>query len=178
MQFISIRRTCIRTIHYLNSYQTQEIVTGKKPKTSGKKNEIFFSEFRGNLVIVSIFSVWSTHSSPSWAVTDPTSRHPKNRGEVSGGGLAGSLQKEGPSPNEVNNTLGEVNITLSEVNSHRWASTSISMSAISDIRHGHLLFRYRRQILYVGLKNVILISEVVRYRHQSSFRYPTLKKNK
>jgi hypothetical protein len=29
---------------------------------------------------------------------------------------------------------------------HRWASTSISMSAISDIRHRHLLFRYRRQI--------------------------------
>jgi hypothetical protein len=28
----------------------------------------------------------------------------------------------------------------------RWASTSISMSAISDIRHRHLLFRYRRQI--------------------------------
>jgi hypothetical protein len=29
---------------------------------------------------------------------------------------------------------------------------------------------------YVGLKNVIPISEVFRYRHQSSFRYPTLKK--
>jgi hypothetical protein len=29
---------------------------------------------------------------------------------------------------------------------HRWASTLISMSAISDIRHRHLLFRYRRQI--------------------------------
>ncbi len=29
---------------------------------------------------------------------------------------------------------------------HKWASTSISMSAISDIRHQHLLFRYRRQI--------------------------------
>jgi hypothetical protein len=29
---------------------------------------------------------------------------------------------------------------------HRWASTSISVSAISDIRHRHLLFRYRRQI--------------------------------
>jgi hypothetical protein len=29
---------------------------------------------------------------------------------------------------------------------HKWASTSISMSAISDIRHRHLLFRYRRQI--------------------------------
>jgi hypothetical protein len=29
---------------------------------------------------------------------------------------------------------------------------------------------------YVGLKNIIPISEVFRYRHQSSFRYPTLKK--
>ncbi len=29
---------------------------------------------------------------------------------------------------------------------HRWASTSILMSAISDIRHQHLLFRYRRKI--------------------------------
>jgi hypothetical protein len=29
---------------------------------------------------------------------------------------------------------------------HRWALTSILMSAISDIRHRHLLFRYRRQI--------------------------------
>jgi hypothetical protein len=29
---------------------------------------------------------------------------------------------------------------------------------------------------YVGLKTVIPISEVFRYQHQSSFRYPTLKK--
>jgi hypothetical protein len=29
---------------------------------------------------------------------------------------------------------------------HGWASTSISMSAISDIWHRHMLFRYRRQI--------------------------------
>ncbi len=29
---------------------------------------------------------------------------------------------------------------------HRWASTSTSMSAISDIRHRHLLFRYRKNI--------------------------------
>ncbi len=29
---------------------------------------------------------------------------------------------------------------------HRWALTSTSMSAISDIRHRHLLFWYRRQI--------------------------------
>ncbi len=31
---------------------------------------------------------------------------------------------------------------------------------------------------YVGLKNVIPISEMFRYRHQSSFRYPILKKKK
>ncbi len=31
-------------------------------------------------------------------------------------------------------------------NFHRWASTSISMSAISDIRHRHLSLRYWRQI--------------------------------
>jgi hypothetical protein len=30
--------------------------------------------------------------------------------------------------------------------SHRWASTSTSISAISDIRHRHLLFRYRKKI--------------------------------
>jgi hypothetical protein len=29
---------------------------------------------------------------------------------------------------------------------HRWASTSISMSVISDIRHRHLFFRYQRQL--------------------------------
>ncbi len=29
---------------------------------------------------------------------------------------------------------------------HRWASTSTSISAISDIRHRHLLFRYRKKI--------------------------------
>jgi hypothetical protein len=57
---------------------------------------------------------------------------------------------------------------------HTWASTSISMSAISDIWHRHLLFRYRRQIC--RNENVIPISEVFRYRHQSSFRYPILNK--
>jgi hypothetical protein len=30
--------------------------------------------------------------------------------------------------------------------SHRWASTSTSISAISDIRHRYLLFRYRKKI--------------------------------
>jgi hypothetical protein len=29
---------------------------------------------------------------------------------------------------------------------HRWASTSTSISAISDIRHQHLLLRYRKKI--------------------------------
>jgi hypothetical protein len=29
---------------------------------------------------------------------------------------------------------------------HRWASTSTSISAISDIQHRHLLFRYRTKI--------------------------------
>jgi hypothetical protein len=36
--------------------------------------------------------------------------------------------------------------TLFSTYRHRWASTSISMSAISDIRHRHLIFQYRRQI--------------------------------
>jgi hypothetical protein len=31
-------------------------------------------------------------------------------------------------------------------NAHRWASTSTSISAISDIRHRHLLVRYRKKI--------------------------------
>ncbi len=31
-------------------------------------------------------------------------------------------------------------------NQHMWASTSTSISAISDIRHRHLLFRYRKKI--------------------------------
>jgi hypothetical protein len=57
---------------------------------------------------------------------------------------------------------------------HRWASTSISMSAISDtdidICYSDIGDKY------VRLKNVIPISEHFRYRHQSSFRYPTLKK--
>ncbi len=55
---------------------------------------------------------------------------------------------------------------------HRWASTSTSMSAISDINICYSDIGDK----YVGQKNVIPISEVFRYRHQSSFRYPTLKK--
>jgi hypothetical protein len=46
-------------------------------------------------------------------------------------------------------TLGTAACTTDWVGgarNHRWASTSILMSAISDIRHRHLLFRYRRQI--------------------------------
>ncbi len=58
-------------------------------------------------------------------------------------------------------------------NRHRWASTSILMSAIFDIRHRHLLFRYWRQIRRTG-KTIIPILEVFRYRHQSSFWYPIL----
>jgi hypothetical protein len=57
-------------------------------------------------------------------------------------------------------------------NGHRWASTSISMSAISDIDICYSDIGDKN----VGLKNVIPISEVFRYRHQSSFRYPILKK--
>ncbi len=45
------------------------------------------------------------------------------------------------------------------------------MSAISDIRHQHLLFRYRKK--YVGLNPLIPISEEFRYRHQLPFRYRT-----
>ncbi len=73
-------------------------------------------------------------------------------------------------------SVGLREIKLCMTSHHRWASTLISMSAISDIRHRHLylLFRYWRQIC--RLKNSILIPEVFRYRHQSSFRYPTLKK--
>ncbi len=37
----------------------------------------------------------------------------------------------------------------SSSNQQRWASTSILMSVISDIRHRHLLFRYRRQICQI-----------------------------
>jgi hypothetical protein len=55
---------------------------------------------------------------------------------------------------------------------HRWASTSISMSAISDIDICYSDIGDK----YVGLKNIIPISEVFRYRHQSSFRYPIFKK--
>ncbi len=39
---------------------------------------------------------------------------------------------------------GSASSTLS-IN-HRWESTSILTSAISDIRHQHLLFRYRKKI--------------------------------
>ncbi len=55
---------------------------------------------------------------------------------------------------------------------HRWASTSTSMSAISDIDICYSDIGDK----YVGQKNVIPISEVFRYWHQSSFQYPTLKK--
>ncbi len=47
---------------------------------------------------------------------------------------------------------------------------------VGDIRHPTLTSVIPIRDKYVGLKNVILISEVFRYRHQSSFRYPTMKK--
>ncbi len=71
-------------------------------------------------------------------------------------------------------TSAQIYVTLWATGLRRWASTPISMSAISDIRHRHSDIGDK----YVGLKNVIPISEVFRYWHQSSFRYPTLKKNK
>ncbi len=46
---------------------------------------------------------------------------------------------------------------------HRWASTSILMSAISDID----ICYYDIGDKYGRLKNVILISEVFRYQHQN-----------
>ncbi len=63
---------------------------------------------------------------------------------------------------------------LCYVYKHRWALTSISMSAIFDIDICYSDIGDK----YVGLINVILLSEMFRYRHQSSFRYPTLKKKK
>jgi hypothetical protein len=55
---------------------------------------------------------------------------------------------------------------------HWWASTSILMSAISDIDicYSDIVDKY------VGLKTVIPISKVFRYRHQSPFQYPNIKK--
>ncbi len=40
--------------------------------------------------------------------------------------------------------LSFISVLLSNI--HRWASISISMPAISDIRHRHLLFQYRKKI--------------------------------
>ncbi len=44
------------------------------------------------------------------------------------------------------------------------------MSAISDIRHWHLLFQYQNKC--VGMKAVILITKGSRYLHQSPFWCP------
>ncbi len=57
---------------------------------------------------------------------------------------------------------------------HRWASTSVLMSAISDIDNCYSDIGDK----YVGLKIVIPISEVFRYRHLGPFRYPTFKYKK
>ncbi len=47
---------------------------------------------------------------------------------------------------ERGNQIVGTSVASMEPGNHRWASTSISMSAISDILHRHLLFGYRRQI--------------------------------
>ncbi len=57
---------------------------------------------------------------------------------------------------------------------HRWASTSTSISAISDIRHRHLLYRYRKKICRT--ENSHSDTEGFRYRYLSPFRYLISKK--
>jgi hypothetical protein len=56
---------------------------------------------------------------------------------------------------------------------HRWASTLILMSTISDnnICYSDIGDKY------VGLRTIIPKSEVVRYQHQSSFRYLDIEEN-
>ncbi len=54
----------------------------------------------------------------------------------------------------------------------RWASTSVLMSAISDIDICYSDIGRK----YVGLKTVIPISEGFRYRYLSPFRYPISQK--
>jgi hypothetical protein len=66
------------------------------------------------------------------------------------------------------------------------SQNSTSLFSIGGHRHRSQCRRYPTSYIdirysdigdkYVGLKNVIPISEVYRYRHQSSFRYPILKK--
>jgi hypothetical protein len=65
-------------------------------------------------------------------------------------------------------------------------STESGIKCIGGHRHRSQCRRYTTSDIdicysdigdkYVGLKNIIPISEVFRYRHQSSFRYPILKK--
>jgi hypothetical protein len=55
---------------------------------------------------------------------------------------------------------------------HRWASTSTSISAISDIDICYSDIGRK----YAGLKTVIPISEGFQYQHLSPFRYPKSKK--
>jgi hypothetical protein len=86
----------------------------------------------------------------------------------SGSGNSNSCTANSSSPTSSCNSSSN---SLCVRHMHRWASTSISMSAISDIDISYSDIGDK----YVGLKNVIPISEVFRYRHQSSFRYPTLK---
>jgi hypothetical protein len=56
--------------------------------------------------------------------------------------------------------VGQKSSACSETNQHRWVSTSDIDIFYPDIGDK-----------YVGLKNVISIWKVFRYRHQSSFRY-------
>ncbi len=56
---------------------------------------------------------------------------------------------------------------------HRWAS--ILMSAISDIRHRHLLFRYWKKIC--RSENCHSYIGKIPSRHPSPFRYPISKKD-
>ncbi len=58
---------------------------------------------------------------------------------------------------------------------HRWASASILMSAISDIRHRHLLFRYRKRICRTDNCHYD-IERVPISTSESIFRYPISKK--
>ncbi len=67
-----------------------------------------------------------------------------------------------------------------------WLQQGDSVISIGGHRHRSQFRRYPISDIdicysdigdkYVGLKNVIPISEVFRYQHQSLFRYPTLKK--
>ncbi len=62
---------------------------------------------------------------------------------------------------------------------HRWASTSAFISAISDIRHRHILFRYRTKTCrtkffhsHIGRVNIdIIFRSAIRLNQHRIFRY-------